>query len=265
MEKMIVTIFNTEAAAYDGVSALKALNDGGDITLYATAVLAKDADGKVSVKQTSGVGVHGTAMGMLTGALIGLLAGPAGVAIGASLGGLTGMLVDLNKAGVDVRFVNQVSNELQSGKVAVIADVQEDWMAPIDTRMAALGGTVLRQPITAVIEDQEARDAAALSAEAGALKAELAAADDKSRIDVQKSIERVKTEASEKEAAIKAWVDQTLKDGEAKVAVVEAQLAKATTDTKARLEQRVSSLKASMEARCAKLRQAGDLLKQALT
>lgn len=46
MEKMIVTIFNTEAAAYDGVSALKALNDGGDITLYATAVLAKDADGK---------------------------------------------------------------------------------------------------------------------------------------------------------------------------------------------------------------------------
>ena len=53
MEKMIVTIFNTEAAAYDGVSALKALNDGGDITLYATAVLAKDADGKVSVKQTS--------------------------------------------------------------------------------------------------------------------------------------------------------------------------------------------------------------------
>lgn len=56
MEKMIVTIFNTEAAAYDGVSALKALNDGGDITLYATAVLAKDADGKVSVKQTSGVG-----------------------------------------------------------------------------------------------------------------------------------------------------------------------------------------------------------------
>lgn len=32
MEKMIVTIFNTEAAAYDGVSALKALNDGGDIT-----------------------------------------------------------------------------------------------------------------------------------------------------------------------------------------------------------------------------------------
>ena len=54
MEKMIVTIFNTEAAAYDGVAALKALNDGGDITLYATAVLAKDADGKVSVKQTSG-------------------------------------------------------------------------------------------------------------------------------------------------------------------------------------------------------------------
>ena len=49
------------------------------------------------------------------------------------------------------------------------------------------------------------------------------------------------------------------------MAVVEAQLAKATTDTKARLEQRVSRLKASMEARCAKLRQAGDLFKQALT
>ena len=264
MEKMIVTIFGTEAAAYEGVSALKALNNSGDITLYATAVLAKGPDGKVSVKQTSGAGAQGTAMGMLTGALVGLLAGPAGMAVGASLGALTGMLVDLNKAGVDVRFVDQVSNQLELNKVAVIANVQEEWTAPIDTRMAALGGTVLRQPITTVIEDQDARDAAALSAEASALKAEFAAADEKARTNLQKNISRVKTEVNEKEAAIKARVDHAVADGEAKVAAVEAQLTKAGADTKARLEQRLSSVKASLETRCAKLKQAGELMKQAL-
>ena len=58
----------------------------------------------MSVKQTSGVGAQGTAMGMLTGALIGLLAGPARSHNRRIAWRLTGMLVDLNKAGVDVRL-----------------------------------------------------------------------------------------------------------------------------------------------------------------
>ena len=56
----------------------------GSITLYARGVIAKDAGGKVTVKEAADEGPLGTAVGLATGSLIGLLGGPVGVAIGAS-------------------------------------------------------------------------------------------------------------------------------------------------------------------------------------
>ena len=53
MNKMLVAVFDTEPAAYEGLHALKDLHEDGDITLYATAVLVKDSAGTVSVKQTA--------------------------------------------------------------------------------------------------------------------------------------------------------------------------------------------------------------------
>ena len=53
MNKMLVAVFDTEPAAYEGLNALKELHADGDITLYATAVLVKDSSGAVSVKQTA--------------------------------------------------------------------------------------------------------------------------------------------------------------------------------------------------------------------
>ena len=41
MNKILVAVFDTETAAYEGLSALKELNASGDITLNATAVIAR--------------------------------------------------------------------------------------------------------------------------------------------------------------------------------------------------------------------------------
>ena len=51
MNKMVVGVFGTELAAYEGLSALKDLHKDGDITLYATAVIAKDSGGAVTVNR----------------------------------------------------------------------------------------------------------------------------------------------------------------------------------------------------------------------
>src|SRR5437867_13201361 len=88
MDKIVVVVFDGENQAYEGSKALKDLHDEGSITLYESAVIAKDGSGQVTVKQTTGGGAPGTALGLLTGGLIGLLAGPAGVAAGASAGAL---------------------------------------------------------------------------------------------------------------------------------------------------------------------------------
>jgi len=94
MDKIIVVIFETESNAYEGCKVLKELDVEGAITLYAIAVIAKDTQGKVSIKQAVDEGPLGTAVGLVTGSLIGLLGGPAGIAFGASVGTLGGTYMD---------------------------------------------------------------------------------------------------------------------------------------------------------------------------
>ena len=56
MNKMLIAIFDNETAADAGMQALRRLHADGDITLYASGVIAKDAAGKVSVKEAAGQG-----------------------------------------------------------------------------------------------------------------------------------------------------------------------------------------------------------------
>ena len=51
------------------------------------------------------------------------------MALGASLGGLAGLIFDANKSGVDVTFLDDVSKQLTAGKVAAVAEIDEGWTA----------------------------------------------------------------------------------------------------------------------------------------
>lgn len=61
MNKIIVAVFDSETDAYKGVDALKNLHNKGDISLYNSAVLVKDSNGKVEVKQSQDEGPIDTA------------------------------------------------------------------------------------------------------------------------------------------------------------------------------------------------------------
>ena len=78
MNKILVAVFDTETAAYEGLSALKELNASGDITLNATAVITKSADGALNLRQAAEQGPGSTALGLITGSLI----GPSGLGAG---------------------------------------------------------------------------------------------------------------------------------------------------------------------------------------
>ena len=119
MNQMLVAVFDTETAAFEGLSALRDLHKQGGISLYASAVVVKDKTGRARVKQEVEYGPAGTALGLLTGSLLGILGGPAGLAAGASLGGITGLLFDLNKIVVGATFLDDVSKTLtgQGGRV----------------------------------------------------------------------------------------------------------------------------------------------------
>ena len=83
MDRMLVVVFDTESKAYEGKRALIPLDNEGSISVYASAVIAKNADGATTVRQGDDQGPLGTLVGTSLGSLIGLLGGPVGLAIGA--------------------------------------------------------------------------------------------------------------------------------------------------------------------------------------
>jgi uncharacterized membrane protein len=263
MNKMLVAVFPAEAAAYEGLGALKDLHRNGDITLYETAVIAKDSSGAVNVRQAPPEGL-GTAVGALTGGLVGLLGGPVGAAIGVSAGGLTGLIFDLGKAGVDVSFVDEVSKKLDPGTVAVLAEVEETWETPVDARLGNLGGVIFRRLRAGVVEDYLATESAALEAELQQFEDELAQADAESRAAVQQKIDAARKKLKAVEAQAKARAEQARAERDAKIAAMQAQMKQAGNRQKAAIEKRIAEAKADYAARTAKLAQARKLIKEAL-
>lgn len=264
MNKMIGAVFSSETAAFEGLNALKDLHSNGDITLYATAVIVKDGSGKVSTKQTADEGPLGTALGTLVGGMMGVLGGPVGLVAGATAGGLTGLIFDVAKSGVDLQFVDDVSKALSPGKAAVLAEVEESWVVPVDMRIAKAGGTVFRRLRYEVVEDQLARESAAAKAAMTELREELAQARAEDKAAIQKQIDDTKAKLQVLQDQAKARIDQAKREADAKIAALQGQLKQASDRQKAKIERRIAEIKADLESRSAKLREAGRLAREAL-
>jgi len=264
MNKMLLAVFDNETAAFEGLKALKDLHDNADITLYSWAVVSRDKAGKIELKQQDDRGPVGTALGMLTGSVVGLLGGPAGAVIGASLGGLSGLFFDLDNADVGVAFYGDVVKTLTPGKTAVLADVDESWTTPVDARMREHGGTVSRRFRAEVAEDQLVRESAALEASLNALDDELRQASAENRAAIQKEILDTKKQLEATQEQTKARLDHAKAEMEAKIKTLQVQAKGASDRAKARIDKRMAAAKADFDVRSKKLNQAWQLTKEAL-
>lgn len=191
MERMLVVVFDDESEACDGKSALRQLESEGSITIYRAAVVAKNADGTASVKQYDDDNPSGTLVGTSVGGLIGLLGGPVGVAVGAVSGLALGALSDVGSARVGEDYVEEVSRSLTPGKVAVVAEIEEGWTTPVDTRMAPLGGTVIRRALWEIRDQSRKDEIDALKADLAQLKEDFATANAKRRTKLQSRIDQL--------------------------------------------------------------------------
>ncbi len=200
MERMLVVVFDNEKKAYEGKSALDQLQYDGDVAIYAEAVVVKHADGSISVKEQDDFGPVGTVIGTSLGALIGALGGPVGLAIGATAGLTLGGLVDADNLLVGEDFVGDITKSLTPNKVAVVAQIEETWTTPVDTRMEALGGTVFRRSLAHVRQDIEDQDIAAMNADLAQLKEEVSKARADRKAKLQKKIAELEAGIDAKQA-----------------------------------------------------------------
>jgi uncharacterized membrane protein len=271
MNKVIFVGFDTEQKAYEGDRALRDMHRDGTLTLYNDAVVVKEPGGKVAVRRAPDVEPVGAFGGMLTGGLIGLLGGPVGAAVGLGAGTLIGAAFDLTKEGVDQDFVEDAGARLEPGKAAVIAEIDEQWQVPLDTRMEGLGGTLVRRTQMQIEDAYLEREIETAQKELAVLESETVAEvkatqTDKARKQAEKlqaKIDAAKRKVQEKEDELARKLQSVKDEGDQKIAVLEAQKATATAESRTALERRLADMRSDYARRTGRLQEAVDRRKAA--
>ena len=226
MDRMLVVVFDNETKAYEGKEALMQLDGEGSISVYAYAVVSKHADGTV-VKQEDDYGPIGTLLGTSFGGLIGLLGGPAGFAIGLATGAVAGAAVDLHNVGIGGDFIEDVNKVLAPNKFAVVAEVDEEWTTPVDTRMEAIGGIVFRRALSEVKQTLHEEHVAAMKADLAQMKAEQAQASADRKAKPQEKINKLDSKIQEQLQKAKEGREAAQREAQAKVKVLKEKAAAA--------------------------------------
>ncbi|MGB7720584.1 MAG: DUF1269 domain-containing protein [Bryobacteraceae bacterium] len=248
MEKLIVIVFDNQTKAFAGLEALRELDRDGEISLFAAQIAAKEPNGGVRFIDTpEDADFPVIGVSTLLGTLVGVLGGPIGLLGGAAAGALVGSIVELEHAGITDEFIDDVATALTPGKVAVVADIAEEWVTPLDTRMERIGGVVFRRARTLVKNLQADRDAAAHRVEMEQLKAERAQAkaDRLTKIDAKIDSLRARLETSLERRRFKMQLRQQQR--EAKIRALQAKAEKAEGEIRRRREARIAELRRDYE------------------
>ena len=125
-----------------------------------------------------------------------------GLAIGATSGLALGAAYDVDTARVGWDFVDDVTKSLTPNRVALVAEIDEEWMTPLDTRMEAIGGTVYRRALWLVEEQARRKEIDAMDADLAQMKSEISKADAEDKAKLQKKIDQLnaKIDAQQKKA-----------------------------------------------------------------
>jgi uncharacterized membrane protein len=151
MSNLVVVVFDDMEEAGKVREALKKHSD--QISLDDSAVVVRDEEGKIHVKNEVDRGV---AVGALGGGALGLLIGGllfpvGGLVLGALGGALVGKMAD---KGVDQKFVDEVGEHLQPGNSALFVIVREANPAVARAVLKPYKGTVIQTSLPSEAEEE---------------------------------------------------------------------------------------------------------------
>jgi uncharacterized membrane protein len=141
MSKFIAAIFENREKAEEGKRVLLRLDHDRAISVYGFCVVSRDLAGNLTVlepaSQGSATGIH-ELVSELAHVTARLPARAAGLI--ADLGSWE----DLVDFGVTPDFVQKIVSNLDPGKAAILAEIEEAWITPLDTGVEEIGGTIIR-------------------------------------------------------------------------------------------------------------------------
>lgn len=254
MEKMLAVVFDSEAKVNKGADALKELDREGTISVYAGAIIKKNQDGTVTALDYKEEWPIRAIGGTAIGSIIGLLGGPVGVFLGASSGLMIGAFDDLYHAGVSAEFLDDVASTLSADKYALVADISEEYVIPVDIRMEELGGEVFRTRKRYVEEDQLQSDLDEIDADIDRMEKELADSRAEHKAKLQAKIAKAKQKRDKKVEQMKQRRAQAEKEHKQKIEALKTKVEKARFDRKAAIEARITQINNSYHNAVAKVK-----------
>jgi uncharacterized membrane protein len=166
---VVIATFEDEATAADALHVLQEAHQEEQLKYIAYAVVRRDAENRLHVKETGDPGgVSGAVSGGALGLAVGLLAGPVGLAAiaGAVFGGLAMKWID---SGVKNEKIREAGERLKAGMAALVVLAEEGSENLIAEKLALNSGTVvsatLAEEDTAAIPEETAADTSTPPAE----------------------------------------------------------------------------------------------------
>ena len=151
MNQLIVIGFDQVDDARTALQRLRTLEREGLIGFEDTAIVERDLDGDVHVRnEVSGTTETAAAIGAIIGGFLTFVFPPAGIAIGAALGAAVGTTFE---TGVGANFIAEVKNTLQPGRSALFLVIKEAHADPVIAALRGYHGDVIQTTLDSEVEE----------------------------------------------------------------------------------------------------------------
>jgi uncharacterized membrane protein len=251
MDKMLVAVFGDESRADEGSRRIRALDAEGQIDAFAIDIIVRDERGKVTARESSDPGALGRGVRLFTRSLCLALGAPEGFATAFGAETCGGPLLELSRIGIGYDFLTDVARHLLPGRVAVVAEIWEQWVMPVNSRLEAMGGAILRREREEISAAEFEREKAALEVEIAELEHGHARSVGVYRRRLEVRLRAVRETLRAVQGRALAELADARAEHEAKIAVVQTKLATSQGVVRASLEARLSERRAEHQRRSA--------------
>ena len=151
MNQLVVIAFDHFDDARSALGRLRELERAGRIRFEDTALVEREGNGTVHVKnEVSGTTETAAVAGAVVGGILGFIFPLAGAAIGAAAGAAIGAALD---TGVEGGFVKQVETTLTPGRSALFLVVKEADTDAVFAALRTFRGDVVQSTLATEAED----------------------------------------------------------------------------------------------------------------
>lgn len=154
---LVIGTFDAEQAANGALKTLSHAKREQELGILDAAVIWRGHNLKrLHIKETEDVtGGRGAAAGGVIGAIIGLLAGPPGVVVGGAVGAVVGGAVaHVIDTGIPNHRLNEIGKTLNPGTSALVAIVEDTWLAQVQGMLADAGAEVMTESLKSDLAQQ---------------------------------------------------------------------------------------------------------------